>query len=462
MNTKLKNKDARFINKGSVAFVFYFIIGLALLAVAGYYIGLHEQASLFDSISSKKQQQENEIMNGTSSDLLTNSPIPQDNQNDPTVKSLIDSPNAILRNIKTITGSSNNSSLNNNIVSVNQDSGDLSQVKNLAISNIAKQSQFFIKTSENKNGINVKLVDGEARGSSCYNTATERLCFPDYKFNKVWSLGDLNGDGIDDAILSISAIENSTSTKVGTENFFAMISVTSSSSFSTSSLVNYSIVPFNYGIYSPKVSSMEITDEVVKVVGIFYSKTDKIGNPSINKIVKYKVQYSDSKTSPLLIQNIGEARLFKEQGDRVADWYLYSYIYSGLSFSFRAPDAWQRVESFGDNIKVDFNVPDGRDITFNTSTITPTCSEYGLNLSDNKNIKIKGSEFIDLGQFGAGYYVKYAVGGADDGTSEYHADICVTDSNGDKKLFSLISNSKEDGDPYFVMFDKIFSTFKIK
>ena len=46
------------INKGSVAFVFYFILGLSLLAVAGYYIGINEQDRLFNEIATKKQQQQ--------------------------------------------------------------------------------------------------------------------------------------------------------------------------------------------------------------------------------------------------------------------------------------------------------------------------------------------------------------------------------------------------------------------
>ena len=51
-------------NKGSVAFVFYFIVAIALLALAAYYIGINEQKKLFKSITDKKQQEYDKDVNG--------------------------------------------------------------------------------------------------------------------------------------------------------------------------------------------------------------------------------------------------------------------------------------------------------------------------------------------------------------------------------------------------------------
>lgn len=465
--------------KGSVLFVFYFIVGLTLLAVAGYYIGINEQSRLFKTITDKKQQQEDNVLNGVVVGQGNNSSSIAD-KNDIPMKSLIDSPSIVLRNIRnanTVNQDKNTSSNNLGGVKVSYGLGvDQNSIEVDKMLNIAKQAEYFVKTNENKNGINVTLLNGEAIGSNCYNEQTGKVCFPQYKLEKIWSTGDLNDDGINDSILSVSATESVMAEKVNTNNFYAMISssssaakiasttstastasttpktLTASTTSSTSISTLYDFVPFNYGLYSPTILSVEITEGDAVLIGNFYVKGDLLGKPSVNKVIKYKFNKG-------LIQKVSEAKLFKEQGESTSNWYPYNYSYSGLNFYFRTPDTWQREENFDDDVKIVFKTTDVRDLILQTRSIIETCSEYNFNLGDSTNVKVKSSEFIDLGQFGVGSYVKYTIINND--LNQYHADICVTDRNNDKKVFSLYSTSKEDGDPYFSIFDKIWSTFKV-
>jgi hypothetical protein len=293
-----------------------------------------------------------------------------------------------------------------------------------------------------------------ALGDSCYNEPTGKVCFPQYKLEKIWAVGDLNSDGINDSVISISAIENLMAEKIKTNNFYAIVSASSSIATSTKATTTpeYDIIPFNYGLYSPTISSVEITEGLAVLIGNFYVGGDLLGKPSVNKVIKYKFNEG-------VIQKVTEAKLFKEQGESTSVWYPYNYSYSGLNFNFKTPDTWQREENFDDGVKIIFKTPDGRDLVLRTKSIIETCSEYDFNLNDSKNVKVKSSEFIDLGQFGVGSYIKYAI--IDTPTNQYHADICVTDKNNDKKVFSLYATSKEDKDPYYSIFDKIWSTFKI-
>lgn len=477
-------------NKGSVTFVFYFIIGLTLLAVAAYYIGINEQGKLFQSIVTKKQQQEDAVLRGPITDQNpAGSEAPT--VEEVAIKSLIDSPITVLKNIKnsvntakTVAGGGINSGVGA-IGKITFGEGvdpNSSDVSNIIMA--ASGSQYLIKTNNDKNGVNITLSNGEAMGDVCYNTPTERLCFPYYKLDKIWAIGDLNKDGINDAVISISATENGTANKTITNNFYTLLSeapiavvapapaVSSSSSIISVPLPRYTIVPFNYGVYSPSISSVEISDNVATLIGGFYVSGDKIGKPSVNKVIRYDVATSTSieggdssvATSPAVpfiysMRKIAEARLFKEQSESTSIWYPYNYAYKGLNFSFRAPDTWQRKENFDKGTMITFTEPEGRTIVFSTLSIMGTCAEYTFGLSNSTSVKVKSSEFIDLGQFGVGSYIKYAV--TSGGDSTYHADICVSDKNGDRSIFGLYAIAKEDSSPYFSIFDKIFSTFKI-
>ena len=489
-------------NKGSVAFIFYFIVGLSLLAIAGYYIGLHEQVALFESITSKRQQQENDILNATNVDQGTNSSSAS-NQFTPT-KGLIDSPAIVLRNLRNgnttqVGGNSGGDTGGQGAGTVQTNSGPVSVSFSPSVDQnsndvgvilgIAKQSSYFIKTNESKNGTVVKLSNGEAKGDTCYNTATEKICYPYYSLAKVWSLGDLNGDGINDAIISVSALESLSAKKIVTNNFYAMISTSTKATKNSSATVSYNIASFNYGVYAPTVSSIEIKNGVITAIGIFYADVDAIGKPSLSKIIKYKVVLNSSGDSassapsassalstnsvtPYLIKEISQARLFKEQGEDTSGWYLYSNDFLGTNFSFRAPDTWQREQSSdeaGQTFAIALKTPDNRNMVFDARNVIITCSEYSFDLQDVAGITINDSEFIDLGDFGTGSYIKYTRSSGDTGGSnnsstkkEYHADICVTDQGGDRKIFGLRAVTAEDDGPYFAMFDKIWSTFKIK
>lgn len=500
-------------NKGSILFIFYFIIGIALLAVAGYYIGLNEQTKLFKSISDKKQQQENPVvdLNKLQGVGILDS-VKKQPQETP-IKSLIDSPITILKNLRnasnlndTSGGISTGTNSTNSTSSYN-DSVESNAVANANASeifNIARQSFFLIKTAENKKGDIIELSDGEAYGNSCYTTDAGKLCFPYYKLEKIWAVGDLNGDRIDDAIVSVSALESISPVKIVNDNFYAMmsssaipskdtVSTTSSPIIVSSSTVDYATVLFNYGSSVPKISSIEIADGTASLIGSFYTSSDKAGKPSLSKVVRYRV---DSKKNELIkntstasttasmsasstksvespsststetavkysIQKIGEARLFKEQWEKTSVWYPYNYAYSDLAFSFKIPEAWPRVENFEKGLELTFKDTDDRSLIIDAKSIIETCSEYGFNLNDDKDVKIKTAYFIDLGSFGVGYYIKYARSLANN-VNGYFADICVNDKNNDKKIFSIHSSTKEDSDPYFVIFDKIWSTFKIK
>ena len=480
--------------KGSIAFILYFIAGLTILAVAGYYIGLNQQSSLFRDVSGRKQQQLDSVLNGPVDSQQSAS---SDNQNsiDPSVKSLIDSPNIVLRNIGHIDNSNinNASSASSNInatTTYSPGTDDQKTEETKAISYLAKNSKYFIVTSENKNGLNITLKNGEDRGNTCYNTATQRVCYPDYKFGNVWSLGDLNNDGIDDAVINVSAIENVSSKEIKTENYYVMVS--SLDKTTASSSVKYTIVPFNFGLYFPIISSIEISDNLISLMGSFYDKKDTLGQPSVNQVVKYAIGLDNTVKSSVatstligtssvktassvassssvslnsdlvyIIKKVSSSRLFKEQKDNLSDWYPYNYTFNNLDFSFKTPDAWQKNENFKDGFSIDFKTTDGRGISFSASTLVKTCSEYQFDLKDTPNITIKSTEFVDLGSSGIGYYTKF-YGKLSDSSNGYETDICVTDKNNDRELFSLYSSSNEDGDPYFAMFDKIFSTFKIK
>ena len=122
-----------------------------------------------------------------------------------------------------------------------------------------------------------------------------------------------------------------------------------------------------------------------------------------------------------VLQKVGEAKLFKEQGENTSLWYAYNYSVDGLDFNFKTPEAWNREESFDKGIKVIFTEEEGRKIILETRSVIQTCSEYMLNISNSPIIKVKSSEFIDLGQFGVGAYIKYGIVG--DGVTQYHADI---------------------------------------
>ena len=523
--------------KGSVAFVLYFIVGVALLAVAGYYIGINEQTRLFKTLSDKKQQQENGDINSSSSSRSANpsagqlgTTVSPSETKDSIIKSLIDSPAVVLRNARVGVDSSgwnqggetgaegsgalgNSGGLDNSGNTIFGPNVDLGSFQTISIFNFANQASYFIKTNDSKNGREIALVNGQAKGDTCYNTALERVCYPSYKLNKIWSAGDLNSDGKSDAIISISALESVAGKKIITDNYYALISGSStviatstllkgvSSSTSTSRVSasatsssrasattsattsrasatttrasaatttatstqsifvnNYNIIPFNYGIYSPLVSSAEINEGSTILIGRFYVSGDAVGSPSINKAIRYK--FEKSSTTPYSIKKISEAKLFKEQGENTSLWYSYDYTFSGINFAFKAPETWQREENFDKGVRVVFKETEGRSLVFNTKSIVETCSEYGFNLGDSLNVKINKSEFIDLGQFGVGSYIKYSI--TNSGMIQYHADICVTDKNSDKKVFSLYSTTSEDASPYYAMFDKILSTFRIK
>lgn len=446
-------------NKGSVQFVFYFIAGLTLLAVAGYYIGLNEQSKLFKSVTDRKQQQENYALNGKSDEQSIIPPSVDSIQEAP-VKSLIDSPLTVLRNLNR---SGDDVAESVNVSSPKETVLSSTNINARTIFNIAKQLNYQIK-----NNLNVKLINGEASGESCYTQDVKRICFPIYKLDNIIAVGDLNGDKIDDAVVVLSVTDSLLPKEVKSNRFYALIasplatsSATTSNIVISSSTVSYNSVLFNYGSYIPVVLSAEITNGVLSFIGNFYANNDVVGIPTINKVVKYKInsELIASSTS-YSIKKLSEARLFKEQWESVVNWYQYDYLFSGLDFSFKAPEAWQRIEHLGDNLSVSFTDTDNRNIILNTASITETCSEYGFNISVNKNIKIRDSEFIDLGSFGVGYYVKYTKN-IDSENNAYYADICVSDKNNDRKVFSLSSTTKEDGDPYFVIYDKIWSTFKV-
>ena len=471
---------------GSVAFTFYFIFALALLAVAGYYIGINEQTKLFKDIVQKKQQQEDQILNSIADNQNSNTSIVSTAKNE-AIKSLIDSPNIVLRNLRAGHGGdvSKNQTSNSNMGNVLMGPNvDANSEETQTILRFAKQAQYQITTNFNKNGLDLKLTDGQATGDTCYNTATERVCYPHYKLEKIWSVGDLNGDGAGDAIVSISAEEKNLAKTIVTDNFYAIISdpksvttdgasgkasgkspktaptsipaSTSTAPISLSpSTVIYNISPFGFGVYSPLISSAEIVDSKAVLIGNFYGENDVLGSPTVGKAIRYKFDENN------LIQKVGEAKLFKEQGESTSLWYSYNYNFDGLDFYFKAPDAWQRDENFDKGVKVTFKESGGRVIVLDTSSIIQTCSEYKLNMSDSPNVKIDSANFIDLGQFGVGSYVKYTIAG-NGGLNQYHADICVNDKNNDKKVFKLYSTTNEDDVPYFIIFDKIWSTFKIK
>lgn len=463
-------------NKGSVTFVFYFIIALALLAVAGYYIGLNEQKKLFKSISDSKQQQNdvNNIFN-TESEV---GDLNLSNNQDVSIKSLIDSPSVVLRNLETGSGGNIKQGSSTYAGTLNIASGVnvvVSSEDFLTVFSNAKQSEYLIKTNEDKDGTKVRLVNGEAKGDNCYNAATERVCFPYYKLEKIWSIGDLNADGVPDAIVSVLKQENVLAKKMPTNNFYALVSNSSTtkkvvenellSTTSTSTYSNYSVVSFEYGVNTPTILSAEISEGTSVLIGNFYASGDISGKPTLNKVVRYKFELNKAEgvmsESLYSIKKIGEATLFKEQKENTSIWYAYNYEIDGLNFSFKTPESWQREENFDKDIKIVFKETDGRNLVLETRKIIETCSEYNFNLKDDSKVKINNSEFIDLGEFGVGLYIKYAIS-INDSSKQYHADICVTDKNNDKKVFSLYSTTKEDDVPYFSMFDKIWSTFKIR
>ena len=228
-------------------------------------------------------------------------------------------------------------------------------------------------------------------------------------------------------------------------------------STATSSVVQnpaYTIAPFNFGLYSPLIVSAEISEGNVVLIGNFYANGDALGKPSVNKSIKYKFTNN-------LIQKVSEAKLFKEQGESTSLWYSSNYTSSGLDFAFKVPETWKKEESFDNgDVRIIFTNTDGRSLVLQTKSIIETCAEYNFNLNDSTDAKVKSSEYIDLGAFGVGSYIKYGIIGTD--SNQYHADICVSDKNNDRKIFSLYSTSKEDSDPYFSIFDKIWSTFTIK
>jgi hypothetical protein len=501
MNFGITNKNYT-TNKGSVAFVFYFIIAIALLALAAYYVGINEQKKLFKSITDKKQQDYDRDVNGDPVEREIGALSTSIEQNI-IIKSLIDSPNVVLRNLQSGRSASSigNSSTDSSVV-VNGTSTavgpnvDVNSVDLPAISNSAKKAEYFVKSSDNKKGTDVKLINGTATGDNCYTAQGGRVCFPLYKLEKIWSIGDVNSDGASDAVVSVSAEENVLQKKPVVSNFYALISkvpviastsapvkksagkdtsvknVTSkgTSSASTSTVlfasstisassstpeVLYVVTPFNYGVNPPNILSADIIDGNIILLGNFYSNSDAVGSPSLNKVVRYKVGEDDS------VNKIGEATLFSEQKENTANWYLHNYEADNLSFSFKTPETWKRVENFDKGVKINFTELGGRGITLETSSMVETCAEFEFNLKDVANINIKSSQFIDLGQFGVGLYLKYAIDGGERG-KQYHADICVTDKSGDKKVFSLYSTTKEDEIPYFSIFDKIWSTFKVQ
>ena len=498
----IKNKKST-TNKGSVAFVFYFIVAIALLALAAYYIGINEQKKLFKSITDKKQQEYDKDVNGDPVEREIGALNTSIEQN-VVIKSLIDSPNVVLRNLQS---SRNNGSMNagsgDKSVVVNGTSTavgpnvDVNSVDFTSILNSAKKAEYFVKSSDNKNGIDVKLINETATGDNCYTAQSGRVCFPLYKLEKIWAVGDINSDGVPDAIVSVSAEENVLQNRPVVSNFYALISKvpviastsastkktsakdspvkavvskgissvsTSTGSFASSTIsasssvleILYIVTPFNYGVNPPNILSADIIDGNVVLLGNFYTNSDAVGSPSLNKVVRYKVNADNS------VNKIGEAALFSEQKENTANWYLHNYEVDNLSFSFKTPESWKSIENFDKGVKINFTEPtEGRGLTVETSNIVETCSEFEFNLKDVPNINIKSSQFIDLGQFGVGLYLKYTIDGGEKG-KQYHADICVTDKNGDKKVFSLYSTTKEDEIPYFSIFDKIWSTFKVQ
>ncbi|MEI6553813.1 MAG: hypothetical protein WCO09_04540, partial [bacterium] len=298
----LRNKN-KISSRGSVAFTFYFIIALGLLAVAGYYIGINEQTSLFKDIVQRKQTQEDAILNSIADNQSVYTPTASTAKND-AIKSLIDSPNVVLRNLRASHDASVQSGANQNASStlgnilIGQNV-DTNSVETQTIITFAKQAQYLIYTNANKHGSNIKLIDGETKGDVCYNTATERVCYPHYKLEKIWSVGDLNNDGAGDAIISISAEEKILEKNVITDNFYAIISdpnsvtvdkKTQKASSTPISLspetVSYSVAPFGYGLYSPLISSAEIVDGNAILIGNFYADNDAIGSPSVSKAIR--------------------------------------------------------------------------------------------------------------------------------------------------------------------------------
>lgn len=457
----------RTINKGSIAFAFYFLIGLGLLAVAGYYIGINEQQRLFKEITDKKQAQEDAVLNGASENVgISDTEKTLMARKDEQIKSLIDSPVVVLRNIA------------QKNIDVSEDKiVNKTEVKNLEDLRlaIAKNSKYFIKTKINSNGEEVTLSNGEALGSNCYSGPEGQICFPKYNFEKIWAIGDLNNDSFDDVIVSVLSFEKKDSIDFINRNYYAIVFATSTNRMLASSTLymnmtsgggaevdlsplvastSYNVLSFGYGIYSPNISSWEINNGMIQAIGNFYKNGDDLGSPSVSKIIKYKVATSS-------IVKSSEAKLFKEQGDRVATWLLSSYSFNGLDFSLRTPETWQREEKYSDTLLVTFKNPDGRNVFLMSKKTIKTCSEFELALKDTKSLNLLNSEYIDLGEFGVGFYAKYSKK-LEDGTNGYYADVCVADKNNDYTLFSMVSSSKDDGDPYFVMFDKIWSTFKIK
>ena len=65
------------------------------------------------------------------------------------------------------------------------------------------------------------------------------------------------------------------------------------------------IVPFNYGIFSPHISSIDISSSTAVVTGSFYVSTDVLGGPSSNKVIRYT--FGDS--SPYALRKISEAKI---------------------------------------------------------------------------------------------------------------------------------------------------------
>jgi hypothetical protein len=450
-------------NRGTVSFVFYFIIALALLAIAGYYIGINEQQKLFKIISDKKQQQNQiEIGNSPMQDIgAPNLSIDQDSS----IKSIIDSPYVVLRNLKS------NSSIGAGVVGsgassivvdgTSTDVGpnvDVNSTAFSAVLDVARKAKYLLWLTDST-AVDVELVNGVATGKNCYTSPDGKVCFPKYKLEKVWAIGDLNKDKMDDALVSVSISENVLQNKPIVSRLFALMSTStvgqdvSSSSVATSGMSHY-VVPLNYG-YDVILYSADISEGDIILFESIYRKGDVPGKPSANMVVRHKIEGN-------AIYLTSEATLFAEQKESTSIWYPYNYEIDGLNFSFKAPDSWQKVESFDKAVKIIFKEKGGRNLVLETRNIVETCSEYNLNLSDSKDVKIKSSEFIDLGQFGVGLYVKYAIININDsGLKQYHADICVTDKNTDKKVFSLYSTTKEDDIPYFSIFDKIWSTFKI-
>ncbi len=459
----MKNNNQN--NKGSALFALYFIIGLALLAVAGYYIGINEQQRLFKEIKDKKQAQEDSVLNGSS----TGSTINETERvliakKDEQIKSLIDSPVVVLRNIA-----------KNIDINSDESDGDVQKNKDLIKSiddlyfGVAKNSKYFIKTSTNTKGEDVNLQNGEAVGDNCFSAPEGRTCLPKYTFEKIWAKGDLNNDSFDDIIISVLSSEKVESNDSVNRNYYVILfasstkeilenidwtSTTTSITKEAFASTSYEVLPFGYGLYSPNISSWEINNGLIQAIGNFYKTSDGVGNPSVSKIIKYKIATST-------IVKSSEARLFKEQGDRVATWLLSSYAFNGLDFSLRTPETWQREEKYGETLAVTFKNPDGRDMFLNVKKSISTCSEYDLSLKDSKDLNLLNAEYIDLGEFGVGFYAKYSRK-LDGGTNGYYADVCVVDKNNDHTILSLAASSKDDGDPYFVMFDKIWSTFKIR